>query len=103
MKSEIEDTGSGKNRGLKAAGNLFAPLAETRFRQLWSANLLSNLGWLIQGVGAAWLMAELTSSPQMVALVQTMTQLPILLFALFAGTAGDLWEKRWVLMTAQVW
>ncbi|MCB1968889.1 MAG: MFS transporter [Geminicoccaceae bacterium] len=103
MKRKNMGSEARESRSRTAEGSLFAPLAETRFRQLWSANLLSNLGWLIQGVGAAWLMAELTSSPQMVALVQTMTQLPILVFALFAGTAGDLWDKRWVLMAAQLW
>jgi len=84
-------------------GGLTAPLRIPLFRALWSANLASNFGWLIQGVGAAWLMTALTDSADMVALVQTATQLPILVFALLAGAAADLWERRRVLLMAQAW
>ena len=60
-------------------------------------------GWLVQGVGAAWLMTTLAGTPDMVALVQTATLAPILLFALLAGALADLWDRRWVLLLAQLW
>ena len=65
------------------------------FRSLWLANLVSAIGTMIQGVGAAWLMTTLAGAPDLVALVQTATQAPVLLFALLAGTVADLWDWRW--------
>src|SRR6185369_8790669 len=70
------------------------------FRALWLANMVSAIGTMIQGVGAAWLMTTLASTPDLVALVQTATQAPVLLFALLAGTVADLWDRRWVLLLA---
>ena len=84
-------------------GGIFAPLRSGVFRALWLANLISATGTMVQGVGAAWLMTTLAGTPDMVALVQTATQAPILLFALLAGTVADLWDRRWVLLLAQFW
>ncbi|HET6469815.1 MAG TPA: MFS transporter [Geminicoccaceae bacterium] len=89
------------NRG--GGHGILSPLRRRLFRAVWIANLVSNFGWLIQGVGAAWQMTEMTGSAEMVALVQTATQLPVLLFALVAGAAADLWSRRTVLLVAQGW
>ena len=64
---------------------------------------MGSIGWLVQGVGAAWLMTTLAGTADMVALVQSATMAPILLFALLAGALADLWDRRWVLMLAQLW
>src|SRR3546814_184258 len=40
----------------------FAPLRHDTYRSMWTASLASNLGGLIQAVGAAWLMTALTTS-----------------------------------------
>ena len=87
----------------KSGGAVWAPLRVGPFRNLWLANLASNFGYLIQGVGAGWLMTLLTPDPAMVALVQTSMQLPILVFALLAGALADLIDHRKVLLAAQVW
>jgi MFS family permease len=85
------------------ASGLAEPLRVKAFRHLWAANLASNFGSLIQNVGAAWLMTSLVSSADMVALVQTATLVPILLFAIVAGAIADLRDRRRVLLVAQVW
>ena len=77
-----------------------APLRHQVFRRIWLASLLSNLGLLIQGVGAAWVMTQLTSAPDLVALVQTAQWLPIMLFALVAGAIADMYDRRKVALTA---
>jgi MFS family permease len=82
---------------------IFSPLHSSMFRALWLANLTSATGTMVQGMGAAWLMTTLADTPDMVALVQTATQAPVLLFALLAGTVADLWDRRWVLLLAQFW
>ena len=72
------------------------------FRRIWGASLFSNFGQLIQSVGAAWAMTELTGKADMVALVQTATFLPMMLFALSAGAIADTYDRRKVAMVAIV-
>jgi len=61
---------SAETSGVPADG-IAAPLRHGVFRRIWLASLLSNLGLLIQAVGAAWAMTQMTSSADKVALVQT--------------------------------
>lgn len=70
------------------------PLRTPLFRQIWLTSLLSNLGLMIQGVGAAWIMTELTPATDMVALVQTALMLPILLLSIVAGAIADMHDRR---------
>ncbi|MCK1680159.1 MFS transporter [Bradyrhizobium sp. 147] len=77
-----------------------APLHFSSFRRIWLASLLSNLGILIQGVGAAWAMTEMTSSADKVALVQTALLLPIMLIAMPAGAIADMHDRRIVMLAA---
>ncbi len=72
----------------------FAPLREPTFRRIWTASLFSSFGQLILGVGAAWEMTRLTSSPSMVALVQTAMMLPLMFVALPAGAVADMFDRR---------
>ncbi len=78
-----------------------APLRIPTFRALWFASIASNFGGLIQGVGAAWLMTSIATSADMVALVQTSTTLPIMLFSLMAGAIADGYQRRRVMLIAQ--
>ncbi len=78
-----------------------APLRHPSFRLIWTATLVSNLGSLMQGVGAAWKMAELTPSEGMVALVQASTTLPIMVLAVAAGAVADNFDRRRVMLAAQ--
>ena len=70
------------------------------FRRIWLASLLTNLGLMINGVGAAWAMTQMTSSASMVALVQTALMLPIMLLSLAAGAIADMYDRRIVGLTA---
>lgn len=85
-------------------GGILAPLRDhPTFRTIWAANLVSGLGTLVQGVGAAWLMTQLAGTPDQVALVQTAMLAPILLFAPLAGALADTFDRRRVLIAAQLW
>jgi MFS family permease len=68
------------------------------FRLLWSA----NLGGLVEGVGAAWLMTSLATSHGMVALVQSSTTLPVMIFSLAAGALADNFDRRRIMLIAQL-
>ncbi len=83
-----------------SADGIAAPLRHTTFRRIWLASLLSNLGILIQGVGAAWAMTQMTSSADKVALVQTALMLPIMLISMPAGAIADMHDRRVVTMVS---
>src|SRR5213080_1792845 len=87
-------------RSLFAADSVAAPLRHTVFRRIWLASLMSNLGLLIQGVGAAWAMTQMTPSADKVALVQTALMLPIMLIAMPAGAIADMYDRRIVALVS---
>ncbi|WP_102223971.1 MFS transporter [Acidimangrovimonas sediminis] len=87
---------------MAAQSSLLGVFRNRTFRALWSAALVSNLGGLIQGVGASWAMTSLTTSHALVALVQASTTLPIMLFALPAGALADSFPRRRIMLAAQV-
>jgi MFS family permease len=101
MQNQGRGTGvSGQDAAAGAeSGGMFAPLRLSLFRRIWLASLLSNFGSLIQGVGAAWAMTQLTSSASMVALVQTASMMPVLLISLFAGALADVFDRRKIALT----
>ncbi|MFD1952583.1 MFS transporter [Sphingomonas arantia] len=72
------------------------------FRDVWLANLLSRFGGLIQSVGASWLMVSLGASATLISLVQTSTTLPIMLFSLLAGALADTFDRRRLMLIAQL-
>ena len=76
-------------RSLRQKVPLSQPLRHARYRRLWTANLVSNLGTWIQTFASAWLIASLSHSASTTTLVQTATYVPIFLFALFAGVVAD--------------
>lgn len=81
----------------------WSPLSQPAFRNLWLAVLASNIGTWIHDVSAAWVMAESTGSPFMVAAVQSATTLPVVLLAVLAGTLADIVDRRKYLIVAQLW
>jgi MFS family permease len=87
-------------RSRLATEGIAAPLRHAVFRRIWLASLVSNLGILIQGVGAAWAMTQMTSSADKVALVQTALMLPIMLIAMPAGAIADMHDRRIVALVS---
>ncbi|MGB1560041.1 MAG: MFS transporter [Sinimarinibacterium flocculans] len=87
----------------EARTSAWAPLRLPVFRSLWLAILAGNIGTWIHDTAAAWIMAEMTASPLMVAAVQSATTVPVVLFALLAGTLADIVDRRRYLLLAQGW
>jgi MFS family permease len=84
-----------------APASAWAPFRHRWFAAMWSAQFVSNIGSWMQTVGAQWLMLTLTGSATYVALVQTASSVPVVLFAVFAGVAGDLFDRRRLLLITQ--
>lgn len=85
-----------------AAASGFAPFRHGIFRSVWIATLASSFGGMIQGVGAAWMMVALGASAQMVTLVQASITLPIVVLALLAGALADAFDRRKLMLMAQL-
>ena len=81
----------------------FAPLKEPVFRMLWLASLTANVCMWMNDVASAWLMTTLTTSPMLVALVQTASTLPVFLLGLPSGALADILDRRRYLMVTQFW
>lgn len=76
-----------------------SPLRHATFRTFYFGSIGVALGYTMQATVAAWLMATLTTSPLMVALVQTASTAPTLLFGLVAGSLADILDRRWIIVS----
>jgi len=83
--------------------SLWRPLRTPIFRQLLVADIASDVGTFMQGVGAAWLMVSLGAGPMYVALTQTAATLPFFLLALPAGAIGDIVDRRKLILFTEAW
>ena len=83
--------------------NGFEPLSVPLFRNLWLASIVSNLGGWMQDTAGTWLMTVLTSSPLLIALMQTAAALPVVLLGLLAGATADVYDRRRLLIFWQAW
>lgn len=85
-----------------AASSALSPFRHGIFRRVWIANVVSQFGGLIQVVGASWMMLSIADSPGMVTLVQSSTTMPIVIFALVAGALADNFDRRGIMVAAQL-
>src|SRR3984885_12369321 len=79
------------------------PLRIAIFRNLLISNLVSDIGAFMQAVGAAWLMTTLTNNSLYIALIQTASALPFFLLALPAGSIGDIFDRRKLILSTETW
>jgi MFS family permease len=79
------------------------PLRNRTFRNLLASNLISDIGTFMQSVGAAWLMTSLTRNPLYIALIQTASALPFFILALPAGSIGDIFDRRKLILGTETW
>jgi MFS family permease len=85
------------------AVSLWRPLRTPIFRRLLVADVVSDVGTFMQSVGSAWLMVSLSAGPFYVALTQTASTLPFFLFALPAGSIGDIVDRRRLILWTEAW
>ena len=88
----------------RLAGNAtFAPFRTLVFRNLWLATFAANISMWMNDVTAAWVMTSLSTSPVMVALVQTASTLPVFLLGLPSGALADIIDRRRYFAATQAW
>ncbi len=86
-----------------SAEGAFAPLRLPLFRDRWIAATVSGVGTWMQDTAGTWLMTVLTTSPLLIALMQTAASLPVLFLGLFAGATADIYDRRRLLIFWQCW
>src|SRR5438477_505673 len=79
-----------------------SPLRNRAFRLFYFGSVGAAMGYTMQATIAAWLMATLTPSELMVALVQTASTAPTLLFGLIAGALADIVDRRRLILVTQI-
>jgi MFS family permease len=79
------------------------PLRRPVFRDRLIASIISNTGSWMQDTAGTWLMTALTTSPLLIALMQTAAALPVLLFGLPAGAMADIFDRRRLLLFWAAW
>ena len=66
---------------LSALAEALRPLRHPPYAVLWTATVVTNIGWWMYTAAAAWLMTDLSVDPLMVSLVQVSSSLPMFLLA----------------------
>jgi MFS family permease len=79
-----------------------SPLRHAPFRLFYLGSIGTALGYTMQATVAAWLMATLTPSALMVALVQTASTAPSLFLGLIAGALADIVDRRKILFATHI-
>ncbi|SEA25922.1 MFS transporter [Acidovorax soli] len=87
----------------RASLSPLAPLSVPVFRMLWLTWVAANTCMWMNDVAAAWLMTTLTSSPILVALVQSASTLPVFLLGLPSGALADILDRRRYFIATQFW
>jgi MFS family permease len=79
-----------------------SPFRHKTFAVIWTATLVSNIGWWMYTAASGWLMVRLNPAPLVVSLVQVANTLPMFLFAIPAGALTDIVDKRKFLIGGEI-
>ena len=81
---------------------MFAIFRKRDFSLMWSAQLVSTIGEALTDLAAAILIFRITGSALAVGAVLMVTAIPTLLFGLFAGVVVDRFDKKRILLLANL-
>jgi MFS family permease len=89
-------------QALAASDSALAPLRRGGFRAVWSALAGSQLVIWMNTVGAVTVIAAVSDSSTLIALVQTANSVPAVLLALLTGAVADIVDRRRLALAAQL-
>jgi len=92
-------TTSSTERGRGPRGGI---LSDTQFRRYLTARVLSVTGTIVTLVALPILVYRLSGSASMTALVAACEAAPYLIFGLFSGALTDRWNRKKVMVTADI-
>ena len=83
-----------------------APISKPKlgagYFKLFGASVISNLGDGIGAVAYPWLASAITRDPLLISLVAVVQRLPWLIFSLPAGVITDRYDRRWLMVGANI-
>jgi len=85
-----------------AAGGTFAALAVPNYRRYIAGQAVSLVGTWMQAIAQSWLVLELSHSGTVLGLLVAVQLLPVLVFGAYGGLVADRFDKRRILVVAQV-
>ena len=80
-------------------GGIFSAVQHTRFRPLWTASILSGVGYMTAVTACGWVAFDLHHHSSTVGIVVFATFLPSLIITPFAGVFADRYDRRTMLLT----
>jgi len=99
----LTDTALSTTDAAEAEETALAPLRRPGFRAAWTALAGSQLAIWMNTVGAVTVIAALSDSPTLIALVQTANSVPAVLLALLMGSMDDIVDRRRFAIASQSW
>src|SRR5687767_15728786 len=99
----LTDTALSTQPAAAADESALAPLRRPGFRAAWTALAGSQLVIWMNTVGAVTVIAALSDSPTLIALVQTANSVPAVLLALVMGSMADIVDRRRFAVASQSW
>jgi MFS family permease len=99
----LTDTALPPRPDATAEESALAPLRRPGFRAAWTALAGSQLVIWMNTVGAVTVIAALSDSPTLIALVQTANSVPAVLLALLMGSMADIVDRRRFAVASQSW
>jgi MFS family permease len=99
----LTDTAPSAEQAAPAEESALAPLRRPGFRAAWTALAGSQLVIWMNTVGAVTVIAALSDSPTLIALVQTANSVPAVLLALLMGSMADIVDRRLFAIASQGW
>jgi MFS family permease len=99
----VTDTALQPGQVPPADDSAVAPLRRAGFRAAWTALAGSQLVIWMNTVGAVTVIAALSDSPTLIALVQTANSVPAVLLALVMGSMADIVDRRRFAVASQSW
>jgi MFS family permease len=99
----LTGTAPSPTQAAQAEESALAPLRRPGFRAAWTALAGSQLVIWMNTVGAVTVIAALSDSPTLIALVQTANSVPAVLLALVMGSMADIVDRRRFAIASQSW
>jgi MFS family permease len=99
----VTETALSSRQATQADESALAPLRRPGFRGAWTALAGSQLVIWMNTVGAVTVIAALSDSPTLIALVQTANSVPAVLLAVVMGSMADIVDRRRFAIASQTW
>lgn len=94
-------TKDGDSHHKEADPSTWSPLRNRLFAMLLGVHLFTQLGMFMSGLGAAWLLTDITDSPAVISALAIAVSFPTFLLALVTGAMADIFSRKKIIVFSQ--